>query len=183
MATRVAVKKTADAPAPQVSQLAEVAENIRDDAIVLARRRLTPLQRDAGLEILFQNPSFFGYFKYELTVGVADALAENDRHVLAMYHYDPSANPGNWAGEDMDATVHAIALVSVTSAALEALVSSLDRALTASLKDLPAPQFAQRESILDVVLVTEEEVELGKGYAKMLSSVFAPPLKIWERAS
>ncbi len=92
-------------------------------------------------------------------------------------------NPDSESGEDMpmEATVHLLALVAAPSAALESFVAALDSALTASLKELPSPLFASRESVLDVNLITEKDVRLGLGYAALLSSVFAPPLKVWSR--
>jgi hypothetical protein len=71
--------------------------------------------------------------------------------------------------------------VAKPSAALEVLIVSLDKELTAKLRALPSTRFAERASVLDVNLLTEEDVRLGTGYAVMLSSVFAPPLKVWQR--
>jgi hypothetical protein len=77
--------------------------------------------------------------------------------------------------------VHLLVKVSAASAALNAFVASLDRALTASLKELPSQAFTHREFILDVVVVDEEDVRLRRGPAAVITSVFAPALKIWER--
>ena len=46
---------------------------------------------------------------------------------------------------------------------------------------LPSPLLADRRSILDVNVVTEEAVKHKTGSANLLSSIFAPPLKLWER--
>jgi hypothetical protein len=40
---------------------------------------------------------------------------------------------------------------------------------------------AESRSILDVILVTEEAVEQRQGYASLISSILAPPFKLWER--
>jgi hypothetical protein len=102
-------------------------------------------------------------------------LPERSRRITAQVgHRDQEGQP-------VDATVHLLVLVKSSSAALEAFISALDRALAASLTSLPSPKFTERGSILDVNLLTEKDVESGRGYAVLLSSVFTPPLKIWQR--
>jgi hypothetical protein len=167
-----------------VSYLEDVAETIRDDAVEGARLKLSPFQSDLSLEHLLENDSFVDYFKYGLASGIASALAANDTHVQAVYVYDPSANPGGEAGGSMpvEVTTHLIAKVSRSSAALEAFIASLDKALVRSLKSLPSPLIQSRTYILDVTIVTAEDVQRRVGYAALLSSMFAPALKIWERA-
>ena len=60
MTTQVSPHKKAKAASiPQVSHLTEVAETIRDDALELAQRKLSPLQRNQSLESLLQNPAFW----------------------------------------------------------------------------------------------------------------------------
>jgi hypothetical protein len=167
----------------KVFPLDEVAETIRDDALALAQARLSaPL---AGLELncLLRHPDFVDNLKYGLASGVSNALSANNPRVTAVYIYEPSANPDSELGNDMpvDATVHLLVLVKSSSAALEAFIAALDRALTASLTSLPSLKFAEHSSILDVNLLTEKDVASGRGYAVLLSSVFAPPLKVWQR--
>lgn len=166
-----------------VSPLDEVVETIREDALTLAQERLSAPLRGLELKRLLRRPEFVDNLKYGLALGVANALSANDKHIQAVYIYEPSANPDSELGNDLpvDATVHMLAVVQSPSAALEAFIASLDRALSASLRDLPSPKFAERESILDMNILTEKDVELGRGYAALLSSIFAPPLKIWQR--
>ena len=180
---REAGQATKAIPEFRAPDVAQVAEMIREDALALARKKLLPIQRSLETAILLQRSDFFENFKYGLTVGVAEALAANDQHLQAIYAYDPSANPDSESGEAMplEATIHLVALATASSAALEAYIAALDRALTESLKKFSSPRFALRESILDVNVITEKEVRLGLGYAALLSAVFAPPLKLWER--
>lgn len=183
MTTTVISAKETKSRSPEAMSIQKLAESLRDDALTLAQDKYAVFQRGSDLASLLRHPDFFERFKYGLAVGVAGALAANDRCVLAVYVYDPSINPDSENGEDLplDATLHLLALVSSPSAALAAFVASLDRALTASLKSLPSPLFARRESVLDVNLITEKDVRLGLGYAALLSSLFAPPIKVWER--
>jgi hypothetical protein len=167
----------------QVIQMREVAETIRDDALESANSKLGAFQRGRDLKDLLKQSYFFDGFMYGLAIGIAEAISANDERVFAIYICEPSGNPDFEAGVDMplDASVHQLLLVSKPSAALEAFITSLDRAMVASLKDLPSPLFARREWILDAKLLSEEDVVRGTGYAILLSSTFAPALKIWQR--
>lgn len=170
-----------EAIAPDVTHLGAAAEAIRDDALAEAREKLGPAQRQADLAEVLRQPEFINHFVYGLTTRVAATLAAYDPRVRAVYTYDLSNNPADDVSEEerLDTTVHLLVLVTEPSAAQRAFVASLDRALAASLRDLPAPLFAQRESILDVNTITEKDVRLGLGLAGMLGAVFAPPIKIW----
>jgi hypothetical protein len=183
MTITVSPTKIAGARSLEALSIEQLADSIRDEALTLAQDKYAVFQRGSDLASLFRHPDFFEKFKYGLAVGVAGALAANDQNLLAAYVYDPSTNPDSENGEELplEATLHLLALVSSPSAALNAFVASLDRALTASLKDLPSPLFARRESVLDVNLITEKDARLGVGYAALLSSLFAPPLKVWTR--
>jgi len=167
-----------------ILSLDEVVETIRDDALAQARRKLDALWQGRDLSTLLRRHDFFDYFKYGLASSVAKVLAANDDSVQAVYAYDPSINQESEVDDDLpqDAGVHLLVLVTTPSPALSAFVAALDRALTASLKDLPSPRWSQRVSVLDVNLVTEEDVRRGANYAGLLSGVFAPPLRIWQRA-
>jgi hypothetical protein len=163
----------------QMNYLDEVAETIRDDAIAQARKKLGAARPREDLDSLLNRLDFFDYFKYGLASGVVNVLTSYDPYVQAVYLYDPSANPDDeTVGELLrDASVHLYVLVTAQTRELMALISAFDRALTASLKELPSSRFAQRDSILDVNLVTGEDVRCGA----VLSGIFASPLKIWQR--
>ena len=111
-------------------------------------------------------------------------ISAHDHNVQAIYVYDPSINADSESGEAMppDATMHLVVRVTSSSAALDAFVGALDRALTSNLKDLPSPQFASRKAVLDVTLVTDEDVRRGSSLAGLLSGVFARPIQVWQHA-
>jgi hypothetical protein len=167
----------------QVPYLEDVTETIRDDAIEQARSKLSPFHANLSLEQLLENNSFVDYFKYGLVSGAAQALAANDKNIQAIYVFDPSTNPDSETGASLpvELTMHLIVKVSRSSAALESFVDSLDKAMVRSLQSLPSPLFQMRTSVLDVTVVTVEDVRRRVGYAALLSSMFAPALKIWER--
>ena len=180
--TSIIQETKTQAPALQVTHMDEVVETIRDDTLALAREKLYPFERSLDPAVLFRRPDFVGRFMFALAAQVAHTLAAHDQRVLAVYVHDPSANPPPEAGEEVlpDSTMHLLVLVTAPSAALSAFIASLDRALAASLREL-TPLFAQHESVMDVALIAEADVRLGRGLAGMLSAVFAPPIKVWQR--
>jgi hypothetical protein len=169
----------------QVGSMFETAETIRDNALNRARMKMPPLEQDAELAKLLQRRDFVEYLKHTIAQEVAEVLASNDRRVQAIFLFEESTNP-DAETEDylpfVDLTVRLLALVTSPSAAFEAFVSSLDRVLSRVLCELPSAEFARRTSFLDVLPVTQSDVEQGHGYARLLSSVYARPLRIWERA-
>jgi hypothetical protein len=165
-----------------VSHLAEVAETIRDAALTNANRKFLIFE-SGEYSSLLARPDYFDAFKYGLACGLADALAAHDQRVQAVYVQDTASNPDSEIAGTLpvDPSVLLIVLVAVTTAALEGFITALDRALLASLKELNSPHYMEREFILDALIVTEEEAQQGTGYGRMLKSVFAPPLRVWQR--
>jgi hypothetical protein len=168
----------------QVSSLMEAAETIRENAIDLAREKMSFYEQEAELAILLERRNFVEYFKYALAQEVAQMIATYDQHVQAVYLFEESANP-DAETEDylstVDLTIHLLASVTSSSAALEAFVTSLDRALTEVLCELPSKAFTRRTAFLNVIPITENDIEEGRGYAVILSSIYARPLRIWQR--
>ena len=169
----------------QVTSLLEAAETIRDNALNLAREKLGPREQDAELAKLLDRRTFVEYLKYNLAKEVSQMIATYDQHVQAVYLFEETANPDAEMEDypsSVDLTIHLLAMVTSASAALEAFVTSLDRALTEVLSELPSNEFALRTSFLNVIPITESDVEEGRGYAVLLSSIYARPLRIWQRA-
>lgn len=173
-------QKTTLAPMREALSIQELAARLREDALAHARRRWGA-HADTEVSVLLAQPAFLELFKHALASRVAETLARNDASVQAVYTYDPSMNPDSECGADLpvDLTLHLLVRTTQPSAALEALIASLDRALTEALGTLPSAEFAQRTSFLDVNLLSDEAAQRGTGYAALLSSLFAPPLRIW----
>ena len=152
-------------------------------ALKAAQAKLSLALRKNDLGELFQRHDFMNWFKYNLSENISEILSENDKKILEIHLFEPSANPDAESGEylPMDASLHLLVLVEATSAGLTALIASLDRALVKFIKDLPSPLFTNLTSMLDVIPVTKEDVENRTGYAALLTSIYAPPLKIWHR--
>lgn len=176
--------KTETAAPAQTSSLRELAKTIRAGAVAraLADRR-AHASNDALLALELSRPAVREAVCDGLAQGVARALASHDPQIQVVYAYDPSANPDAEAGDDrrFDPQLHLLVLVTAPSAALQAFLTALDRALTESLKDLPSADFQQIDSILDANLITPQDVRERKGYTGLLSSLHAPAIALWRR--
>lgn len=183
MALNISYHHIPAASSNQAAYLHELAQKICDDAVNQAYTKLTPIQQNLSLKHLFQQHDFIKSFKYNLARGVAQTLALHDKRVQAVHLFEPSLNPDAEVSGELafEATIHLLVVVETPSAALNAFVTSLDHGLSHCLGHLPSTLFTQRPLILDVNLVTKEAVERQRGLGAMLSSVFAPPLKLWER--
>ena len=168
MVASVLAHETITAPSnPQVLDLHVLAGKLTNDALAHARERLD--RRDHGLEVaaLLGRPHFVAGFKAELAIGLAAALAENDRRVQAVYTYDPTLNADSEDGVELspDWNLHLIVRVESASAALEAFIGALDRALVEDLQKLSPPFFGQLRSWINATIVTDQDVRLGRGAA------------------
>jgi hypothetical protein len=172
-----------DRAAPEtghVSRSDEIAHAIFNQAVASARGRTRADQQLTGFNELVQLPGFVGHFLWDLTVGVAQALAANDQRVLAVYAYEASPRADASAPALSGALVSLLVVVTVPSAALEAFVASLNRALCARLSALPGAQLSPSGPVLDINVVTEQEVRREVGIARLLSAVL-PPVNLWQR--
>ncbi len=167
----------------QVTQLRDLARNIRDEALFQTYAKMVPAQQTLGLEYLLKNQDFFESFKYSLAKGVAQTLGMNDRQVQAVYLFEPSTNPDAETGEylPLEATIHLLIVVNNSSAALDIFVEALDHGLTRHLNEIPSPLLARGKSFLNAVVLTQEAVEQRQGYGSLVSSILAPPFKLWGR--
>lgn len=167
----------------QVTRFQEAAETIRDNALNAARLRLPARQQEASLAGLLQIPVFLNSFKYGLAQGVTNVIVANDGNVQSIHLFEESTNPDSETEEvlALDMTVHLLLLVNSNSAALDAFIESLDRTLTELINELPSPLLAKRTSILNVIPITQEDVDNKQGYGALLTSMFARPVKLWAR--
>lgn len=184
MLTEVTQSETKlDTPTQQFAPLQEAAETIRDNALDQARSKLPFPQRSQSEEELLLRRDFVEFFKHGLAIGVSQVISANDQRVQALYLFEETTNPDAETEENLpvDMTVHLLVLVKSNSAALESFIGALDRAMVQAISVLPLPILTSRTSILNVVPITEDDVENGRGYAVLLTSLFAPPLRIWQR--
>jgi len=157
-------------PTPIVWHLSEVAETVCLEAVNLVRQYVPALAPIGHLETLVRRPDFIGPFKCGLAVCLGKVLGANDDRVQSVFHADPT-----------ETTLHLLVLVNKPTAALAAFIAALDRALTIELHNLHVPEFAGQDRVLDVHLITPQEVRLGLGDAARLASVHSAPTRIWSR--
>jgi len=172
-----------EAPVVQVTRLQEMAETICGNALSTARLRLPARQQDAPLTSLLQLPVYLNNFKYGLAEGAMNVIVANDGNVQAVYHFEESTNPDSETEEALlpDIGVHLLLLVDSNSAALTTFIKSLDESLSGLIRELPLPALAKRSSAINVITITQEDVEKRVGYGALLSSMFARPVKLWAR--
>jgi hypothetical protein len=167
--------------APGVSYLDDMAFGIRDQAIALARETLADDQCQAGLADLLDRPSFRAAFLRTLAFEAARALAANDQRVLAVYSYEAAPAHGTGDMNEAGASAQLLVLVTASSAALEAFVVALNRALSASLRGIAGAPFHLSEPLLDISIVTQQQVRQGVGLARLLSAIRPRPVRLWQR--
>ena len=167
----------------QVTRLQDLTHKIREDALGQSYAKMVPVQQSLGLEYLLQRRDFFQSFKYNLAKGIAEALGTNDRQVQHVYLFEPSANPDAETEEylPLEAVIHLLVVAGKPSAALETFIQALDQSLVEYLNEMPSPLLAGRQSILNAVVLTQEAVEQRQGYGSLVSSILAPPFKLWGR--
>jgi hypothetical protein len=185
MATNVLLERETITPQthPRVLELDELVERLMDDALTQAKAKLGHGERSLDTATLLGRPDFVASLKFELASGLAAALAKNDQRVRAVYTYDPALNADSEDGVELspDLTLDLIVRVEAGSAALEAFIGALDRALVEALQKRAPSLFAQRSAWINATIVTDQDVQLGQGATRLLSAMFAPPIKIWER--
>ena len=164
-----------------VTSLQEVAETIQMDALAYAHSRFTQPIRAASIEELLQRHDFVNFFKLGLAERIANTLAANDEHVQAIYYFDPnlSADAETETYTALDPSINLLVRVKSKSAALSSFIAALDDALALQARKLPSPHYAALASILNAILITEEDVEQKRGYAALLSSLYLKPRQVW----
>jgi hypothetical protein len=177
-------KKESPLSTVRVVSLKKTIETIRNNAINDARMKL-PLQLQNGeLAAVFGYPDFVQYFKHALAHEIAQLLATYDQRIQTIYLFDESINPDAETEDHLphiDLAIHLLLRVTSNSAALETFITSLDRYLTEDLKKMPLAAFAGYTSFLDVIPITESAIQERRGYAVLLSSIYARPLEVWSR--
>ena len=174
-------QRTAQSP---VSSLQETVETIQGDALQYARIHLPVSVQESALDELLQQPRFFEYFKFGLAGYIAETIAAHDEYVQEICYFDPYLNPDAQTETDLplDVSVNLLVVVKSKTAALQSFIDALDRALTQQIRDLPSPLPAGLNSILNAVMINEEDIAHGRGYAVLLSSMFNKPRRVWPRS-
>ncbi len=144
-------------------RLQDIAEKIYCEALSRLRLPVVAEQPEPDLEQLLQDGAALKKLTIGLAEGMANVLAASDERVLSVHYF-----------AEGDGAVHVLILVRSRSAGLEALVAALDRALTDTVRGPGA-------SLLNPLLITEEEVAQRRGLALFLAPAGAALRTVWER--
>ncbi len=128
-----------------------------------------------------QNSASRAYLHYSIGQQVAEVLGVLDENVksVSMFSYDATPEDVTLAENEQPALIHLIVWTERKTAALEALADAFDRNL---LKDyVRIVDARERPSLLDVHFITDSDVARRSGVAALVSSLYNPALKIWER--
>jgi hypothetical protein len=137
--------------------------------------------RDAATSrVVAGDAAVTGYFHYSLAKQAAAYLGDWDQDVQAAYVFDDEATPEDACfGEARRPLVHLLLRVERKTAALAALVATLDRALAAQMA--AALNVQGQEYVLDVQMVDDAQVANRIGYGALLFSLQRGPMQIWGR--
>ncbi len=167
----------------KVLNLDDTAKVMRDTAINEARLVLPKFYDDKNLAALLKEPIYVENFKHIMAGLIADEIVQNDSAIEEVYFIDPDMNPDAEMGEPKPIIMdwHLLCLVAKPSAALKSIIAGLDSSLTAAIRELPQERFSSLETVLDVGLITKQDIKERKGFAALLTSMYAPPLQVWPR--
>lgn len=166
----------------QVTDIREIVEDTLNHALSDARQKLRHRYQNLDLATLLTRQEFVNYLRYSMATEVAAVIERFENRLEGVYLFEEAANPDMATEEvpgNLELTIHLLVQVKAKSAALEAFLTSLDRTLTDLMAELPSPNLAGLTSILNIIPITQEDVDQKRGHAVLLSSIHARPLKIW----
>jgi len=121
------------------------------------------------------------YCHYSLAGQVSEALGALDENVksVSMYGYDATPEDLTLAEGARAPIIHLIVWATRRTGALHSLISALDSALVRDYSGMVGPR--RMAHLLDVQVITDEDVERRVGVAALLTSLYNPALPVWER--
>jgi hypothetical protein len=123
-----------------------------------------------------------GYCLYCIAKQAAETIGALDENVRAVYTFDCEATPEDASlGEIARGAplVHLLVWTQRKTAALDALLAALDRALARAYADMLG--VGRPAGLLDVQVVDDVQVGRRSGYGALLSSMYHRPVQVWQR--
>jgi hypothetical protein len=168
--------KKIETPQEHSKLIKNIAESILNTAIDKVFFKISPVKNSQELKMIFQNPDFMSRFKYALAESIGCVLGDFDSNVKEVFIFEPCKT------EKIDTMVNILLIIESKTAGMEAFIASLNRALTELILQLPLPTSSYYHSILDIIFITQKEIDTRTGYAAIVSSIYAPVLKVWQRS-
>jgi len=166
-------------PLLDVSGIAEV---ILHQALGFCAEKMGLQDETQALDRLRQGDSMAcSYWHYALAQQVAEQMGAWDEDIQAAYVCTYDATPQDVCFSEQASLypVHIIIWAQRKTAALRALVETMDHALLQCCADIV--NASEQTHILDIQIVDDNEVQNRLGYGAMLSSIYNRPIQIWQR--
>ena len=122
--------------------------------------------------------------RYDLAVRLADYLGAVDATVKSVFLFEPDYATGGDSAPDNEQVslgMNVIVWAEHKSAALTAVIGTLESALSQELARLRCARSSVLCFAFNVQVVDDGEVEQRKGYGAMVDSVYVRPLEVWHR--
>jgi hypothetical protein len=125
------------------------------------------------------------YLRYGLSKEIGQYLGGIDGSVQAVYAYEPEYAAGalhlDSAAPGIDPGINLIVAVDRKNHALYSIAASLEDAVKESVQDLLCSKASGSCFALDLKIVDGEELASRRGYGALVTSVYAAPMRLWQR--
>jgi hypothetical protein len=170
-------------PSRQLPDASSAAEHVVAQALGFCAHKMALGGPQAAVDALRQgNCAAHRYCFYDMARQVAGSIGSLDEHVKAVYTLEYDATPEDLCFDEARrdaALIHLIVWTGRKTAAFDALVAALDRALIQACSELLG--LDRLAHLLDVHVMDDADVERCTGYAALLSSIHHRPIQVWER--
>ncbi|MEW6080321.1 MAG: hypothetical protein AB1576_00730 [Bacillota bacterium] len=135
--------------------------------------------RKDALELIRKGePTATGYFRYRLAQEIGSLLGQADNTITQVYLYPEEALEEN-APPTVPLTL--VVCTERRTAALDAVVESLDGDLLAEYRKMVEPAADGVTSFSNICLVEQEELYQRKGLSAIIGSLSTPSFCVWRR--
>lgn len=162
--------------------LIHTAGSILNGALAVCLEQKSPQTQPAVIaDLRAGNAAVLPLFKRGLAERFALHLGWCDDDIKSVYLYNHNVETAPTDQEGCPLVVHLIVWAQPKTAALNSLITILNRALTRAFDDLASHRLPFY--LLDVQVVDDLEVKRRAGYASLLFSPRVKPLRVWQRES
>jgi hypothetical protein len=125
------------------------------------------------------------YLRYGLSKEIGQYLGLIDTSVQAVYAFEPEYAAGalhlDSTGPGVDGGINLIVAVDRKNHALDSIVASLEDSMKEGVQSLLCAKANGSCYAMDVKIVDGEELASRRGYGALVTSLHAPPIRLWTR--